>query len=440
MNIKNWAGNVAFSPSAVERPNSVEAVQAIVKRAREQRQGIRVMGARHSFSQLIVTNDILISLENMTGLISVDKDTTQATVWAGTAIHQLGPLLAEHGIAFPNQGDVDAQSLAGATSTGTHGTGFEFAALANHVIAMELVDGHGNVRRVDQNSPGDVLNAARVSLGTFGILTKLTIQCVPTFVLRDQRRRVRLEDCLAGAIAEARGVRHLEFFWYPYSPWAQIKTCVPVSELAPRDTLKKYIDDEILERYLFGSLCELTAMIPVMSRLTSKIAGVLMPDASYSDIAYKVYPSSRHVRFNEMEYAVPLEQGIACFLAIKSMIERERIQVFFPIEFRVAKADLCWLSPMYGRESAIISLHVFRFTDQRRYFEMAEAIFRAHGGRPHWGKVHNMDRAQAGAYYPKWKDFEVLREEMDPDGIFLNPMLKKLFSTTPRRADSGAGA
>jgi FAD/FMN-containing dehydrogenase len=120
------------------------------------------------------------------------------------------------------------------------------------------------------------------------------------------------------------------------------------------------------------------------------------------------------------------------------MIERERIQVFFPIEFRVAKADLCWLSPMYGRESAIISLHVFRFTDQRRYFEKAEAIFRAHGGRPHWGKVHNIDRAQAVAYYPKWKDFEALREDMDPDGIFLNLMLKKLFSTTPRRADSGA--
>ena len=427
MTIKNWAGNVVFTPKQVERPTSIAAIQEIVVNASKASQTVRIMGAKHSFSDLIVTEDVLLSLERMTGLISVNKELLTATVWAGTSIRQLGPLLAEHGLAFPNQGDVDAQSLAGAASTGTHGTGFEFAALANHLIAMEFVDGQGQIKTIDQDSPGDLLNAARVSLGTFGIITKVTIQCVPAFRLRDRRRRITLDQCLDIAISEARKVRHFEFFWFPYSPWAQIKICEPTQELAPRDPVKKYIDDDILERYLFGALCEMTAFVPSMSQLTSKIAGALMPDTSYSDDAYKVFPSSRHVRFNEMEYAVPLEQGIACFTAIKTMIEQKQIKVFFPVEFRVARADQCWLSPMYGRESAIISLHVFRFTDQDRYFQEAEAIFRAHGGRPHWGKVHNMDRQAALSLYPKWQDFEKFRGLMDPKGLFLNPILKNLF-------------
>lgn len=422
---QNWAGNVRFEPREIVRPRDVASLQAIIRTARERRETVRVVGAGHSFSPLIESRGVLLDLAGMSGLIRVDADARTATFWAGTPIRAVGPLLAPHGLALSNQGDIDHQTLAGAMSTGTHGTGLAYASLASFMTKAEFVDGTGELRSVDESTPGDLLNAVKVALGAFGVLTQITLRCEPAFLLRDQRRKVSLRECLDDLPRAIRHNRHYEFFWFPYSPYVQIKRCNVATKLARRSPLVRFVADDLLERAAYSLLCRTTARFPRLSVTTSRFCGGVMPDADYTDESFRVYPSSRHVRFTEMEYAVPLASGVACFLDLKDFIERERLQVFFPVEFRVAGPDAAWISPMYGRDSAILSIHVFKGTDQERYFGGAQAIFKRHGGRPHWGKVHDLARTELADLYPKWSEFLAIRAGFDPGGVFLNDMLHR---------------
>ncbi len=424
---KNWGENVAFTPREILRPTSVEEIIAIVAAARQKKTKIRVLGSAHSFSPLVATTETLVSLEKLKGLIEVNRQNNRATLWPGTTIAEMGPLLEPHGLAMANQGDIDSQSLAGALSTGTHGTGLDFASLAAFIHSLEFVDGTGSLQKIDESTPGDLLNAARVAMGTFGILTKVTLNLLPSFIIRDDRKRIKLIDCIGLIPSEIKSNRHFEFFWFPYSAFAQVKRSNFAETKSPRNPLIRFIADDILERAFFGILCEVTRLFQGLSATTSKLCGRLMPTASYSDSSYKVFPSPRHVKFTEMEYAVPIEKGVECFLAIKEFIEREKIKVFFPVEFRVSGPDPSWISSMYRRKSAIISIHVYKRIDEERYFTGAEEIFKKLGGRPHWGKMHKLSKEEIKQMHPRWAEFSAVRRTFDPDDIFLNEMLENYF-------------
>jgi len=423
----NWGGNVRFNPEQVMTPANTQDIIAIVHQARNRKKKIRVIGAGHSFSPLVATNQYLIDLKHMNQLLSVDHKALTATFAAGVNIRQLTTELWQHGLALANQGDINHQTLAGAISTGTHGTGMNFGSLSSFVTALEFVDGTGQVQNIDTTMPDDLIYAAQIQLGTFGILTKITVQCEKRFVLRDVRQIYTLEDCLQRIDDQIKSQRHVEFFWFPYSKLAQIKALNVVDLPNPRSKIAAFFNDEIVERYLYSGLCEMTKKIRPMAKHTSRLCGSLMPTSDYADWSYRVFPSSRKVRFTEMEYAVPLVAGIDCFNTIKDMIHSKKMRVFFPLEYRVAAADKAWLSPFYDRPSAIISLHVFKGIEQDRFFAEAEAIFRSFHGRPHWGKIHKLSAEQISSLYPKWKDFSNLRKKYDPENIFLNEMLQSYF-------------
>lgn len=427
MQIKNWAGNVCFSPTERQTPGSLADVVALVARARAERKNIRVIGAGHSFSPLIVTDDIFIDLKRMSGLVSVDRALRRATFLAGTTIRDATRILATHGLALANQGDINRQSLAGAFSTGTHGTGLAFASLANFLTAVEFVDGTGTVRTVDEQTPNDLLQAAKVALGAFGVLTTVTFQCVDAFILRCGSVSVAVDDCLAMLDDHVMNNRHFEFFWFPYSQLVQMKLSNPVTEENRRGRLGKLFSEKVVERVAFGSMCELARAVPKLAPAISRFCGSLNPDSDFAEPSYEVFPSERDVVFTEMEYAVPLAAGPACFNEIRKQIETEKIPVFFPVEYRIAGADDAWISPMYGRESAIISLHVYKGFRQEEFFGAVEPIFKRHGGRPHWGKLHNITANELRTLYPKWEEFATLRKHFDPDGIFCNRILRKYF-------------
>ena len=425
--MKNWGGNVRFSPSEVLTPRNTKDIVRIVQLAREQKKKIRVIGAGHSFSPLVATNQILLDLKYMNQLISVDKDALTATFEAGASISKLTEELWQHGLALSNQGDINHQTLAGAVSTGTHGTGINFGSISSFVTAIEFVDGNGDLHNVTTDSPNDLLHAVQVQIGVLGVLTKITVRCEKRYILRDVRQTYLLEDCLQRYDIDSQNHRHVEFFWFPYSNRAQIKSLSMVEELNPRSQVSAFVDDEIMERFLYSGLCELTTMFRPMAKHTSKLCGSLMPTSDYSDWSYRVFPSSRKVRFTEMEYAVPLAAGMECFKAIRQMIEGKQIRVFFPVEYRVAAADKAWISPFHNRPSAIISLHVFKGVEQDHFFSEAEAVFKSYNGRPHWGKIHKMSAEQIAGLYPKWSDFSKLRTKYDPDNLFLNDMLGSYF-------------
>ena len=421
MEVRNWGGNVAFEPGRIEKPKNTDDLIAIIKSASEQKRRVRAIGSGHSFSPLIVTRDVLVDLCNMNGLIKVEGGT--ATFAAGTPVASATELLWKEGLALANQGDINHQTLAGAVSTGTHGTGMAFGSLSSFVRELEFVDGQG---RLQVTTPEN-LHAAQVSLGTLGIITRVSMQCRPRFVLRDHRTSVSLDAALTEFATWAKQHRHLEFFWFPWSKHVQLKALDEVTEENPRSRFSKIVGDEILERWLFKGVCEVTKLVPALSPTMSRLCGKLMPDSDHADWSWRVYPSSREVRFTEMEYSVPVAAGPECFRAIANMIMRKNIRVFFPLEYRVAAADAAWLSPFHDRTSAIISLHVYKRVDEQRYFREAEAIFKDFDGRPHWGKIHTPDPEKAAKSWPRWGDFARLRKEFDPDGLFSNELMGAWF-------------
>ncbi len=429
MMVSNWGGNVRFSPTMIARPTSIEEIVALVREARDQGKRIRVMGAGHSFSPLVETDQILVDMTNFQSPVSIAADTHTATFQAGCNINKLTAHLWANGLALSNQGDIDHQTIAGAISTGTHGTGLGFGSLSSFITALEFVDGTGQVQRMSVDTHPELLLAAQVQLGTFGILTQVSLKCEPRFVLRDRRQNLPTESCFRQFDELINTHRHCEFFWFPHASTIQVKALDVVKNPEPRSLFDRFIGDELLERYLFAGICEMTRQAPRLSSTMSKFCGRMMPESDYADWSYRVFPSSRKVRFTEMEYAVPMDAGPECFRAIMKLILHSDLKVFFPVEYRVAAADEAWLSPFYRRPSAILSLHVYKQVDQKRYFQEAEAIFRAFDGRPHWGKIHTPPTSAIDQRYPRWWDFCKLRKQFDPDGMFLNAMMKTYFSS-----------
>ncbi|MEY4631663.1 MAG: hypothetical protein RIQ81_1783 [Pseudomonadota bacterium] len=428
MKVSNWSGNVRFSPESIVMPTNVEEVVEVVKMARKRGTKIRVAGSRHSFSRLIESQEILVDLSLMSGLIGIEPDKKQADFLAGTPIHVATEKLFEQGLGLGNQGDIDRQTLAGAFSTGTHGTGLGFASLAGFVSEMEFVDGNGTVHVVNEDTPGDRLNACRVNFGTFGITTRFKIQCQDAYLLRQRSENMPVNDVLARVDEFAANNRHFEFFWFPFSSLAQVKTCNPEKIENRRNPMLRFCSEKILERVAFGAFCKTATMVPALAPAISRLCGAINPPSDFAEPSHRVFPSERNVVFTEMEYAVPIERGVECFKEIMNLIERERIPVFFPVEFRVAGVDRAWVSPMHGRKSAIISIHVYRHFAMKQLFAAAEPVFKKFGGRPHWGKVHHMTRQEIETIYPRWNHFEELRQQYDPGRIFLNPMLESYFT------------
>lgn len=428
MEVKNWAGNVTFHPKQILQPTSEQDIAHIIINARKQKKKIRVVGAGHSFSRLIETENMLLDLRNLSGLVKVDRQKKQATFKAGTPIKLATELLANEGLALPNQGDIAEQALAGAFSTGTHGTGMEFASLAQGVVAMRFIDGTGQVQIINEQAEGDVINACRVALGSCGILTEVTIQCLELYNLKMERRNLPLEEVLTYVRDHHRNHRHVEFFWFPYSPYAQLKIGDISTEHKPRSKIGRFISEKILEKALFAIICKIAKTFDRTAPAVSRLCGYLNPSDSFIEPSRLVFPSERSVRFTEMEYALPIEKGLECFHAIRKLIHEKQMPVFFPIEYRVAGSDSAWLSPMYGRESAIISIHVFEGYFQDPYFSAAEDIFRSFGGRPHWGKVHTIKSSEALEMYQRFSDFQTIRQTFDPDDLFVNAQLEMLFT------------
>jgi FAD/FMN-containing dehydrogenase len=319
---------------------------------------------------------------------------------AGTKLHDLGEPLRTHRLALENQGDVDVQALAGAVSTGTHGTGPALGSISTQVVGMRLVVGDGRVFECSRDSDPDMFSALGVSLGACGVVTAIRMRLLPAYNLRERVWREPIADCLARLDERIAATRHFEFFWYPATDLALMKTLEPtLAEPSPR-------------RAIDGGFA------------ASPLDGV---EGERIDCNYRIFPTVRNVRFNEMEYAVPAEAGPECFGAIRKLMRERHSSVTWPIEYRTVAADALDLSPNHGRATVAISIHQAADLDHRAFFADAEPIFRAHNGRPHWGKMHSLTASELAPLYPRWSHFQQVRQQLDPTGVFLNEHLRRLF-------------
>ena len=424
---KNWARNAQFKPiENIHYPTTESEIVALVKQAIETKKTIRVVGAGHSFTPVVET-DILLSLDKFQGIIEVNGN--QVTVKSGTKLKFLGQLLHGHNLAMVNLGDIDVQSIAGAISTGTHGTGAQLRTIATQVTKIKFVNGKGEVITVTEESDHDLFKSAQISLGLLGILLEITINAVPSYVLDYKSDKTTFNKIFTQLDQFKNENRNFEFYWFLFSKHIQTKCSNIVdTSKAKNKRFSYWFNDIVMENWAFGLTCSLSRLIPPTAKYWSKFAGFTLSPFEKINYSHQVYATVRKVKFVEMEYSVSQEKCEEVLNRLKTFIEKEKIRVNFPIEVRFVKSDDIFLSPAYESNRCYIAVHMYAKMKHRKYFEGAEKIFLEYDGRPHWGKMHFLTNDLVKAKYPKLPVFLEQRQKMDPQGVFLNKHFKILFN------------
>jgi L-gulonolactone oxidase len=426
----NWSGIHTWRPAQSRSPRDVADVQGAVSDARSAGQTLRVVGAGHSFTDAAATDGIMLRLARMSGLESVDSATGQVRVWAGTPLAELNRLLAVRDLAMPNLGDIDQQTIAGAISTGTHGTGAGLGGLATQVVELELVVGDGSVVTCSAAQQPDLLAAASVSLGALGVITRVTLQCVPAFALRAVERSERLGPLLERFDDSAATHDHFEFHWFPHTDRALVKRndrVPPGAPLEPVARWRRWLDDEFLSNEAFEAVNRLASRQPRLVPPLNRFNARALSDREYVDESCRVFASPRRVRFNECEYAVPRHTVVDVLHELRCWIDGHDERITIPVEVRCTAADDRWLSTAFERDSAYVAVHQYHRMRHAPYFAAFEDIVKSVGGRPHWGKLHRLHWDQLRPLYPRFDDFLGWRDRLDPDRVFANPYTVRVF-------------
>jgi FAD-linked oxidoreductase len=423
----NWSGEQRCAPERIERPRSEEEVADAVRRAVAEGRRVRVSASGHSFTDIACTDDVMLRLDALDRVVSHEGELVE--VEAGITLHELGKQLAERGLAMENQGDIDRQQLAGALATATHGTGARFPNLSAQVESMRIITADGEPHDFSKGSDPLGLRAARVSLGALGVVTRVTLRCVPLFTLRRLDLPRELDETLAELDERVEANDHFEFYGFPYTGRVMTRE----SERSDRATepsarWKRWVNDVVAENAVPGLLFRLGRAAPRLIPALSRRVVPLMQPAVVTDHAYRVYASRRDVRFTEMEYGIPREAGAEAIRRVVDLVERRRLPVGMPYEVRFTKGDDAYLSTAAGRDTCYIAVHQYRGMHFDAYFRGVERIMDDYGGRPHWGKRHFQTAASLAPRYPEWDAFQEVRRRLDPDGVFTNDYIERVLS------------
>lgn len=383
MTWRNWSGRHHVDASLHFVRSEADAA-AHVRAAVGAGRRLRVAGSGHSHFPLVPTDDVILDVSGLAGLVSADPDAGRARFQAGTPIYAVGAALHRFGLALANQGDIDRQTLAGALATGTHGTGSRLGNLSTSLLGWRQIGIDGEPRWVAADTEWDTFDAGRIGLGAFGVVTEVELAVVASYCLRE-RQQVSSWEAFADSVVDLPDRhRHFEFFWYPHRDRVIAKTIDVVD--AP----------------------------PVYP---------LAPEGGRQAWSFEVLPNHRPLKHTEMEYAVPRAVGPACFAALRELVRADFPELRWPIEYRTIAADALWLSQACDQDVVTLSVHQGIDTDDAPLFDACEAIFRSFGGRPHWGKVHSLDATELARVHPRWHDWWRVRDALDPDGVFLNERL-----------------
>ncbi|HSS05193.1 MAG TPA: D-arabinono-1,4-lactone oxidase [Solirubrobacterales bacterium] len=417
---RNWTRDQRCRPAQLVRPRDRAELAAAVVAAAEAGREVSVAGAGHSFTEAALTDGTMIDVGALSGTIDADPATGLVKVGAGTVLADLNEELHGLGLAMENLGDIDRQTVAGAISTGTHGTGAKLRSISAQVEAVELVTGDGSVRELDGSNP-DLLRAARVGVGALGAISAVTLRCVPAFTLLRVDAPQPREEVFDGFAARAEANDHFELFTFPYADSALVLERNRVDgPPRPRGRVGAYLNDIVLENWALEALSVAGRVLPAAIPGLSRLAAALASGGKTIDRSDRVFASERRVRFTEMEYAVPREHGPGAARRVIEWVRANRYPVFFPIEMRVAAGDDALLSPSHERDTAYIAVHQYRGMEWRPYFEAVEEIMGDYGGRPHWGKRHFQTAQTLAPLYPEWAKFQAARDRLDPDRVFTN--------------------
>ncbi|MFE1168110.1 D-arabinono-1,4-lactone oxidase [Nocardiopsis sp. NPDC058789] len=423
-----WAGTHQARPRRTATPDSTQDVVSAVTSAAEQDLRVRMVGTGHSFTDVAITDGLLLAPTALTRVRSIDVEAGTATVEAGTPLCDFNDALASAGVALANMGDIAVQTVAGAVQTGTHGTGRDAGGLASQVVGLEMVLADGSVVECSAEHDPDLFHAARVGLGAFGVVTALTFAVRPAFLLHAREAPMPLDEVLE-RLPELRAENdHFEFFWFPHTGNTNTKrNNVSEGPAAPLSAFKGWLDDAFLSNTVFDRVNRVCRRFPSTVPTVNQISSRALSARTYTDVSHRVFASVRDVRFVEMEYAIPAEHLVDVLREARAIVDRGDHRVSFPVEVRFAPADDVWLSTAHGRETAYVAVHMYQGTPYASYFSDMEAVFTSVGGRPHWGKMHTRDRAYLEGVYPRLGDALAVRDRVDPHRRFGNAYLDTVF-------------
>lgn len=424
----NWAGEQTCNPDLILKPSGLGELTEAVGAAAARGGQVTVAASGHSFTGAALTEDLMIDAGNFSGVIEADRSSGLVKVGGGTVLSELNRELDRLGLAMPNLGDIDRQTISGAISTGTHGTGAELPNISAQVAGIDLVTADGTLQRLTETDTPKKLRAARVAIGSLGVITAVTLKTVPAFNLHRIDQPMPLDEMLANFDEMAAENTHFEFFLFPYTRKAlTIRRNRTSRPAAPRGRLESYLSDVVLENGIGDIALRWSGRVPASIPKLARFSGVAMNQAERVDVSHRVFANYRTIRFNEMEYALPREAGPEAVSRVLDLIESQRFPMGMPIECRVVAPDDALLSPAHGRPSTYIAVHQHRSMEWRPYFEAIEEIFDSYGGRPHWGKHNSQTATDLEPRYPEWEKFQQVRRKFDPDRVFTNEYVRKVL-------------
>jgi L-gulono-1,4-lactone dehydrogenase len=423
----NWTGDQRCAPAVVVRPGS-EAELAAAVRAAAERGEVRAVGSGHSFTDAACTSGTMVDLAGMQRVLDAEGATGLVTVESGITLRRLGEDLAARGLALHNQGDIDAQTLAGATATATHGTGVRYRNLSAGIAALRLVTAAGDVLELSPERDPEAFLAARVGVGALGVVSAITLRCVPRFTLHRRDAPRPLGETLDRLDEHVDGNDHFEFWVFPYTRTALTRTCRRSAELpSPPPVWRRRLQEDVIENLLLELVCRAGRALPrAVPRLNGLVTSA-MSASEVEDYSHNVFATQRRVRFNELEYGIPREHAREAVERALDAIERRRLPIAFPLEVRFAAGDDALLSTAHARETCYIAVHQYRGMEFETCFRAIEAIMDGYGGRPHWGKRHYQTAATLAERYPGWARFQAVRARLDPGGAFTNDYVRRVL-------------
>ncbi|MFF9071959.1 D-arabinono-1,4-lactone oxidase [Streptomyces sp. NPDC014735] len=425
---RNWAGNVTARPARAVTPASAPELAEALRRASEDGLRVKPVGSGHSFTSVAATDGLLIRPDLLAGIREIDREAMTVTVGAGTTLERLNTVLAREGLSLTNMGDIMKQTVAGATSTGTHGTGRDSGSISAQIRALELVTADGRVLTCSEKENADIFAVARIGLGALGVVTAITFAVEPVFLLTAREEPMGFDRVTTDFDQLVTENEHFEFYWFPHTDNCNTKrNNRSAGPAAPPGKVSGWIEDELLSNGIFQAACAVGRAFPATIPSIARVSSRALSARTYTDIPYKVFTSPRRVRFLEMEYAVPREAALEALREVRAMVDRSPLRISFPVEVRTAPADDIALSTASGRDSVYIAVHMYRGTPYQAYFTAVERIMTAHAGRPHWGKINTRDAEYFAEVYPRFGEFTAVRDRLDPDRLFGNAYLRRVL-------------
>ena len=417
----NWARNQSAHPGAIARPGNAGELRELLRSAAPL--PFRPVGTGHSFTPLALTDGTLISLDQLSGITTSDPAGMTAQIAAGTSLKAASAELDAHALAFRNLGDINVQTLAGAVSTATHGTGAGFGCLSSELNAVNLMVAGGDIIATSLEHDRELLRAAQVSLGALGILTEAEVRLAPAYNLHRRVWSEPIGDILASAAGRWARHRNFEFFYIPFSGHGicitHDETDAPVTPRAPQNDDEETMGLKAIRDSTRGDLDTRRA---ILHKALAENEG-----EDVVGVSWQLLASPRNVPFKEMEYHLPVDGALDVFAQLVAQIEAERPDVFFPVEVRMTAGDDAMLSPFQGAPRISLAVHAYFEDDHDWFFSLAEPLFRAAGGRPHWGKLHSLEAGELRPLYPDWDRFQAIRRDLDPASVFLSPYMARLL-------------